>query len=1074
MQQFHTLFRGSDKRRPAAVRRTRARLRLEALEDRYAPAVVNWTGNGDGVAWSDARNWDNGGALPDNTSDVRIAVTSQIVQTGETEIKSLVSSANLVVTGTLTMDQSSISTGAFDVNLSGTSIITGAGSVLDLLGGGRINGTMISRLGATTLFESSTYILNGPQYLSDGAGNVQQLPNPFGVGLIGPGAFQINGGTFNVAGPVNAENLAINGGTVTSSDYGTLTVAASGTWAAGDFTGNGTLVIPAGVSFNIEGGITGPSNKNLSWGLDNQGSITLQGQGNLIASSTIITNEVGAMFAIQTNASIFGSDSEFQNAGTLQESDGDSTIGISLENTGNLAVKQDANLDLVGGGVSSGGMDVASGAQLRITNSQFAGDGVGAFALDDGAVITGTGVFAIGSASAPPLPVGTFNLFVNGELITARPTVKLYGVVGGTGTLDVATEMDWISGALGDAATTVIDSSALLDITGGATKFLSATHHLINEGTTWWDGGNIRMQMGTAFDNRGAFEVYATDVVISAPTVADIPGTFHNEGTFTKMASTGLTLMGVTFDSSGSVYVNGGRLKLTQQGEASGTFTAAAGSTVEWALSPVDPTIPAIVTYTLDANGPRAPLTGDGTYVLSKGYLDIPDDTFVTATNFVLTADGNIMGAGTFEAHSFLWQNTATSMMVGIPDNTAPPATVIPCGATLVGAGDQMTIKGAGQIRGRTLDVRGEVDWYGSDLTLAESAVVDIKGGTFKAEAPGILKLDTNAPNANQVKIEVDPNGQFQVDDDLGGTVIVGMPIDNEGGGVTLQDNTNLDGGINQNSGTVQVDSGVTVTSLTPMAVTGGVVNVAGTMNFPNLIPDGILLVNRAGVIHMDGGTLTVTANMQMHVDPGGRLSGAGTVSARLYNEGLISVTSGTLELVTPDSNPIYQEAGRTVVDHATLLVDTGYDQVYASSLELVAGTIQGTEVLIEKGTFSADGTVSADLRILDAATLYIGAQGVIGTLEVTGTFTTSGSLYMKATADTIYDHLILDGTILLGGLIHFDTALYYAPATGTPFDVIRLNANYDYGSFSQVEWGNQNGTNLISYDTDKVRLTAP
>src|SRR5438128_1228914 len=55
----------------ATFRKNRKPL-LELLEDRCTPSVVNWTGNGDGVHWVDAQNWDTN-AQPDATSDVRIA-----------------------------------------------------------------------------------------------------------------------------------------------------------------------------------------------------------------------------------------------------------------------------------------------------------------------------------------------------------------------------------------------------------------------------------------------------------------------------------------------------------------------------------------------------------------------------------------------------------------------------------------------------------------------------------------------------------------------------------------------------------------------------------------------------------------------------------------------------------------------------------------------------------------------------------------------------------------------------------------------------------------------------------------
>jgi hypothetical protein len=66
-------------------------LQLELLEDRLLPAV-SWTGSGDGVNWSDPRNWSSG-ALPTATDDVVIntdpGVTIQYNLFGNTSIQSL-------------------------------------------------------------------------------------------------------------------------------------------------------------------------------------------------------------------------------------------------------------------------------------------------------------------------------------------------------------------------------------------------------------------------------------------------------------------------------------------------------------------------------------------------------------------------------------------------------------------------------------------------------------------------------------------------------------------------------------------------------------------------------------------------------------------------------------------------------------------------------------------------------------------------------------------------------------------------------------------------------------------------
>jgi hypothetical protein len=76
-------------------------LRLEGLEERYAPATVSWVGGGDGVSWGDPRNW-SGGALPGPADDVVIAAAPGLTiqhTSGNDSIQSLQSQNALTISG---------------------------------------------------------------------------------------------------------------------------------------------------------------------------------------------------------------------------------------------------------------------------------------------------------------------------------------------------------------------------------------------------------------------------------------------------------------------------------------------------------------------------------------------------------------------------------------------------------------------------------------------------------------------------------------------------------------------------------------------------------------------------------------------------------------------------------------------------------------------------------------------------------------------------------------------------------------------------------------------------------------
>src|SRR5579883_411558 len=81
--------------------RRRCVLRVEPLETRWAPAVVSWTGAGDGVNWGDPHNWSTG-MLPGLNDNVFINTDpgTTIQYTGGTNsIQTLQSQNALNITG---------------------------------------------------------------------------------------------------------------------------------------------------------------------------------------------------------------------------------------------------------------------------------------------------------------------------------------------------------------------------------------------------------------------------------------------------------------------------------------------------------------------------------------------------------------------------------------------------------------------------------------------------------------------------------------------------------------------------------------------------------------------------------------------------------------------------------------------------------------------------------------------------------------------------------------------------------------------------------------------------------------
>ncbi len=157
----------------------------------------------------------------------------------------------------------------------------------------------------------------------------------------------------------------------------------SGTWSGG--TLSSTLNVAAGATLSLTGG--NYYAETVSGGtLNNSGTITWTGTGNIgLQNTATINNQTGALFNIQTTASLIpsnGSDTTaltFNNAGTLRKSSVSGTTsfiyqagyssggdGIVLNDSGTVDV-QKGTLSLQDGGTESGTLTAESGATLSLS-----------------------------------------------------------------------------------------------------------------------------------------------------------------------------------------------------------------------------------------------------------------------------------------------------------------------------------------------------------------------------------------------------------------------------------------------------------------------------------------------------------------------------------------------------------------------------------------------------------------------------------------------------------------------------------------------------------------------------------
>ncbi|MGD8726539.1 MAG: hypothetical protein PVH40_02785, partial [Gemmatimonadales bacterium] len=206
----------------------------------------------------------------------------------------------------------------------------------------------------------------------------------------------LDGATISLAAGANVEALEVTGvGASITQTAGTFTIDSSATIAAsasyalggGTLTGAGTIVVAGAMTWGggamrgvpgvtrIETGgtldITSTSLKILTRNVENAGTITWTGTGNVNSNSHDFTNEAGATFIADGTLWDFVSSSGAEtvtnvfNLGTITHTAGTTTMEIVLDNTGVVDV-QAGSLD-VSSSLMSNSLVLADGATLAIT-----------------------------------------------------------------------------------------------------------------------------------------------------------------------------------------------------------------------------------------------------------------------------------------------------------------------------------------------------------------------------------------------------------------------------------------------------------------------------------------------------------------------------------------------------------------------------------------------------------------------------------------------------------------------------------------------------------------------------------
>ncbi|HTS16529.1 MAG TPA: autotransporter-associated beta strand repeat-containing protein [Verrucomicrobiae bacterium] len=968
------------------------------VADGTAPGTLSvtpaWANNGTlSVAAGGAVNGGNLTNLASATVTNFGSINTLLVNQGRVVLGGLVSNfqqtsgTNIVsgrgtVTGTAT-----VTGGLFDLNggiySNGLMILGGSGVLTSSAANATFNGGLSN--GGTAYFAQNVYfngtVTNTGAFLWEGAISNNFVNAGNGTVTLNNSATvtrtaTINGGVFNLNGQAYSNGLMVLGGA------GVLTNAIAGATFSGGLSNDATVAVTANTFFN------GP--------VTNTGAVFFQG-----AVSNSFVNTANGTLTINNTTTITGllanqSGNQVNvNNGTLQLAVAPTQNGtLTIASTGVLNIPTAWNnggtIVINGGTINSGNLTNLAGAALTgfATLSNAVINSAGALITANGGTLTlvngltqNGGVLVNPGATLQVNPdwVSTGTITVNGTLMGGTLTnASNTGTLSGSGTIDSFVVNQGRVNWGGTINNNFLQTAGSFTLSGGATITGSAS---INGGTLDLAGNRLTdssLLIGTgatltnsiqnatlngSISNAGTVNLFRDTYVNAAVTNT---GTWIQRGAISNnvvnsgvMAfytnSINVRITGsivnsgsLTFDTNGTVYVSGAVSN-------SGSFAFSdviSNNLVNTAGGSITLNGAGTVTGNTLVNGGTLDLNGKS---LTSGSMIISGTGVLTNNVTGATVNGGLSNDATVAVTANTYfkgpvTNTGNFFFEGAISNTFVTSDT----AKLLGAG---TITGTASITGGTFDLNGK-SLASSQLIVTSAGV--LTNSTAGASMSGAVTLQ-NSTLAGQ---SVNNNAV------LGGSGTISAPLNNTASGV-----------ITANSGLLTITGALTQ---------NGTINVAsgGTLNVPQAFANGGSLNMQGGLL--EGGTVTVTS--------GDNISGFGTISNAIINQGLITATGGTLTLA---GSALATQAGSgiNVASGGTLSVASDWAD---SGTLTVSGTLIGGTItnISSTGTLSGSGTITA----------FVVNQGRVnwgGTMN--NYLQTAGSLTLSANA-TITGNATISG----------------------------------------------------------------
>ena len=661
------------------------------------------------------------------------------------------------------------------VNNAGTIALNmNGGEFLSLVGSTLNNSGLIDFRSTVALTDNTIRALTTPSVINNNG--IIRVSSATANGVISSGTtaghdLTLNnmGGTLEETSASQSLILQTAGASFAANYSGQTTINGNSvSFASGTHTHTGTLIVPAGSSFNVTGGTHNFGNGSALQLADNLsytgGAINFTGAG---TGTTIPVGSTVTLAAART----FGGAGRLVNMGTLNLQ-GTSGINGAVDNQGSLNVLGNAQVD---GQFDqrSGTLTISGGSTLTKNGSIFdwiggSIGGAGTLALIGGATFqtSGTGARSQNGATLPTinnlsLPGGTLTVQSGTLNVTGTTTVSggaTLALTGGTfntggGDLDISGTVQAdiplsanqftvrTGGALTGSNTvtgnTLVWSGGSLagsglktftNVSSSGTATLNSDLSL--NGGTWTASGTLTMSgasrvlLSNAVINNGVGALWTVSSSAAVPIVGATGTTrFNNNGTYANTGAFDRTLTVSTFNTTGLTTVNAGSLTLNaangadtgnynvQGGGATLVFNS--GRTFNAASNISGPGTVRFTSGNFSILG--AYNIAAGTTEITGGNVFFNTGSFIDITNVLSLSAGSLRAAqGLRSSRSFAWSGGTISA-------TAPFETT-----------GTSTITGPATLFDSTWTNLGTVVESGaSRVTLANNSVVNNSTGAF-------------------------------------------------------------------------------------------------------------------------------------------------------------------------------------------------------------------------------------------------------------------------------------------------------------------------------------------------------